>query len=59
MAPTKELSVETMKRIVNLIQEGNTQWIFTEDIGCSPLTVSKMWNKFERNGEVKKGGKYL
>ena len=28
MAPTKQLSIETMEMIVKFIQEGNPRWIF-------------------------------
>ena len=42
MAPTKELSVETMECIEKLIQECYPQWRIAKDIGCSETAVSKI-----------------
>ena len=55
MAPTKEMSIETMERIIKLLREGNPTRIVAKDIGCSQSAVSKIWGKYKQNGEVIKG----
>ena len=47
-------SIETMERIVKLIQEGNPQWSGAKDVDYSQSAGSKIWCKNERNGVVKK-----
>ena len=54
MAPTKEPSIEAIKRTVELIQESNPQWNVLKDIGYYHSVVSKTWCKYKRNGVVKK-----
>ena len=44
MAPTTELSSETVERIRKLLQEGNPS-VESKDAGCSQSAVSKIWDK--------------
>ncbi len=55
MAPTRELSVETMERIIKLLQEGNPSRSVAKEVGCSQSAVSKIWCKYKQNGKVTKG----
>lgn len=52
MAPTWELSIETMERIIKLLLEGNPAWSVVKDVGCSQSAVSKMLCKYKQNGKV-------
>ena len=42
MSLRKELSIETMEKIVKLIQEGNLQWSVVEVFSFSQLAGSKI-----------------
>ena len=55
MAPTRELSVETMERIIKLLKEGNSTRSVVKDVGCFQSAVSKIWSKYTQNGKVVKG----
>ena len=55
MSLRKELSIETMEKIVKLIQEGNLQWSVVEVFSFSQSAGSKIWWKYKRNKVVKKG----
>ena len=41
MAPTRELSIKTMERIIKLLWEENPTWYVAKSVGCSQSAVSK------------------
>ena len=41
MDPARKLSVENMKRIIELRQEGDSTWNVAKCVGCSQSAVSK------------------
>jgi len=53
VAPTRELSVEKRKRVIELLLRGKFSLECAKDVGCSQLAVSKIWSEYEQN--VKKG----
>lgn len=55
MAPTKEMSIETRERIIKFLEEGNSTRRVASHIGCSQSAVSKIWRKYKRDGDVRKG----
>ena len=50
MVPIKELSIETIKMIIKLIQKGNLQWIVSKDVEC----LIQLCVKFGANTKEKK-----
>ena len=55
MAATRELSMETIERIIKLLQEGRSTQTVAGDVGCSQSAVSEIWTKNKENGKVVKG----
>ena len=55
MLPTNELSIETLEKFVQFIQERTPQWSVAKDARCFQSDVSKIWYKWEINGVAKKG----
>ena len=51
MAPTRELSIETMERIIRLLRERNPTRSVPQYVGCSQSAVSKIWCKYKQNGK--------
>ena len=51
----KELSTETMGRIVKLIQEDKPQWCVVKDVSCFQSSMFKNKCTYRRNVVVKKG----
>ena len=43
MAPTTEVLIETIERIVQLSQESNQYWSVVKGVSCSQLIVTKIW----------------
>ena len=50
----KELSIETIERIVKLIQEGKPKWGVVKDVGCFQSAVSKVARMFSYKRKKKK-----
>ena len=48
---TIELAIETLEKIVKLIQEDNTQWRVAKDIGYSQSALSKILCKYRSKKE--------
>ena len=55
MPPTRELSVETMKRIMKPLQEGNSAQSEAKHVYGSQPAVSNIWSKYKQNGKVVQG----
>lgn len=55
MAPTRERSLETMERIIKLLQDAIPTWSVAKEVRCSQSAVSKICCKYKPNGKVVKG----
>lgn len=51
--PTRELSAETIERVLKLILKGNSAQSVAKDVGCFQSAVSKLWSKCKQNGRVR------
>uniref|UniRef100_A0A3B3QDG3 Transposase Tc1-like domain-containing protein n=1 Tax=Paramormyrops kingsleyae TaxID=1676925 RepID=A0A3B3QDG3_9TELE len=55
MVRAGELSVETIERIIKLLQGGKSTRSVAKDVGRSQSAVSKIWSRYKQNGKVVKG----